>query len=68
MCIALCTTVAHNTAQNRPDNFSSYPSSLLRWCLFEGRGGAQSLVTVQPTDMAMWQSWDWLSVSNYVIL
>ena len=25
MCIALCTTVAHNTAQNRPDNFPSYP-------------------------------------------
>jgi len=24
MCIALCTTVAHNTAQNRPDNFPSY--------------------------------------------
>jgi len=23
--IALCTTVAHNIAQNRPDNFSSYP-------------------------------------------
>jgi len=23
--IALCTTVAHNTAQNRPDNFPSYP-------------------------------------------
>ena len=25
MCIALCTTVAHNIAQNRPDNFPSYP-------------------------------------------
>ena len=25
MCIALCTIVAHNTAQNRPDNFSPYP-------------------------------------------
>jgi len=24
-CIALCTIVAHNTAQNRPDNFPSYP-------------------------------------------
>jgi len=24
-CIALCTTVAHNIAQNRPDNFPSYP-------------------------------------------
>jgi len=39
--IALCTTVAHNIAQNRPDNFPSYPpdnAPLLRWCLFE-RGG-----------------------------
>ena len=25
MCIALCTIVVHNIAQNRPDNFSSYP-------------------------------------------
>ena len=25
MCIALCTIVEHNTAQNRPDNFPSYP-------------------------------------------
>jgi len=23
-CIALCTITAHNTAQNRPDNFPSY--------------------------------------------
>jgi len=25
VCIALCTTVTHNIAQNRPDNFLSYP-------------------------------------------
>ena len=25
MCIALCTIVAHNIAQNRPDSFPSYP-------------------------------------------
>jgi len=25
VCIALCTSVAHNTAQNRPNNFPSYP-------------------------------------------
>jgi len=25
MCIAVSTVVAHNTAQNRPDNFPSYP-------------------------------------------
>ena len=25
MCIAQCTMVAHNIAQNRPDNFPSYP-------------------------------------------
>jgi len=24
VCIALCTIVAHNIAQNRPDNFPSY--------------------------------------------
>ena len=41
VCIALCTIVAHNIAQNRPDNFPLLPSRqspLLRWCLFEGRG------------------------------
>jgi len=26
MYIALCTIVAHNIAQNRPDNFPSYPT------------------------------------------
>jgi len=25
VCIALCKTVAHNTTQNRPDNFPSFP-------------------------------------------
>jgi len=25
VCIALCTIVSHNIAQNRPDNFPSYP-------------------------------------------
>ena len=25
VCIAMCTTVANNTAQNRLDNFPSYP-------------------------------------------
>ena len=25
VCIALCTTVAHNIAQNRPDSFPAYP-------------------------------------------
>jgi len=25
VCIELCTNVAHNTAQNRPDNFPYYP-------------------------------------------
>ena len=40
VCIALCTIVAHNIAQNRPDQFSPLPSRqspLLGWCLFEGR-------------------------------
>jgi len=26
VCIALCTIVAHNIAQNRPDSFPPYPS------------------------------------------
>jgi len=26
VCIALCTIVAHNIAQNRPDSFFPYPS------------------------------------------
>jgi len=26
VCIALCTIVAHNIAQNRPDSFSPYPT------------------------------------------
>ena len=25
VCLALCTFVVHDTAQNRPDNFPSYP-------------------------------------------
>jgi len=25
VCTAQCTIVAHNTAQNKPDNFPSYP-------------------------------------------
>jgi len=43
VCIALCTTVAHNTAHNRPGNFCSYPQnmlpspwSLLRHCCSRG--------------------------------
>jgi len=41
VCSSLCTIVAHNTAQNRPDNFPSCPPDnhqLLRWCLCEGGG------------------------------
>jgi len=30
VCIALCTSLAHNTAQNGPDNFPSYPPVGLR--------------------------------------
>jgi len=53
MCTALCTTAAYNTAQNRPDNFPSYPpdigrqSSLLRWCPFEGRRGPFRTITAK---------------------
>ena len=31
MCIVLCTNVAHNTAQNRPDNFPTYPLDNHQW-------------------------------------
>jgi len=31
VCIALCTIVGHNTAQNRPANFPSYPSDKTGW-------------------------------------
>ena len=36
-CIALCTTVAHNTTQNRPDNLPPIITALMI-CLFERRG------------------------------
>jgi len=32
VCIALCTIVAHNIAQNRPDNFPPYPPDNHRNC------------------------------------
>ena len=32
VCIALCTIVAHNIAQNRPDSFPSCPSDNLESC------------------------------------
>jgi len=42
VCIALCTIVAHNIAQNRPDNFPSYPPDNQQCsddvCLREGGG------------------------------
>ena len=31
VCIALCTTVVHNIAQDRPDNFPSYPPDNHHW-------------------------------------
>jgi len=41
VCIALCTIVAHNIAQNRPDSFPPYPPDNHHCSddvLFEGRG------------------------------
>ena len=53
VCIALCTIVAHNIAQNRPDNFLSYPPDNHHCsddvCLREGGGGGAW----------MWESWVW---------
>jgi len=31
VCIALCTIVAHNIAQNRPDSFPPYPPDRFAW-------------------------------------
>ena len=53
VCIALCTIVAHNIVQNRPDNFSPLPSRqspLRRWCLFEGRGGTTVVIRLRRTN------------------
>ena len=43
VCIALCAIVAHNIAQNRPDNFPSYPPHNHHCSdgLFEGRGSSK---------------------------
>ena len=54
MCIALCTIVAHNIAQNTPDNFPSYPPDNHHCSddvyLREGgfRVGRRSLFETQP--------------------
>jgi len=44
VCIALCTIVAHNIAQNRPDSFPPYPPDNHHISddvyLREGEGGA----------------------------
>jgi len=38
VCIALCTIVAHNIAQNRPDNFPSYhPDTDRKQCITKYR-------------------------------
>jgi len=31
VCIALCTIIAHNIAQNRPDSFPPYPPDNHHW-------------------------------------
>jgi len=54
--IALCTIVAHNIAQNRPDSFPpllSRRSPLLGWCLFEGRGDekTKAIARVHPVHL-----------------
>jgi len=53
VCIALCTIVAHNIAQNRPDNFPSYPPDN-RHCsddVYLREGGKQTNTQTQ-TDAA----------------
>jgi len=42
VCISLCTTFVHNTAQNSSDNFPSYPSIIIAQVLSTGGEGPPS--------------------------
>ena len=48
MCIALCTIVAHNIAQNRPDSFPPYPPDNHHYSddVYLREGGLGKLLTV----------------------
>jgi len=52
-CSSLCTIVAHNTAQNRPDNFPSCPPDNRHcsdeWYLFEGKGMRYKLDSMEQS-------------------
>jgi len=52
-CTALCTIVAHNIAQNRRDNFPSYPPDNHQCSddvyLREGGGGRKTAVNLENT-------------------
>ena len=56
VCISLCTTVVHNTAQNSSDNLPSYPpdnhhcSDVVYW-----RGGALSLLLMYWLQWYLWK-------------
>ena len=64
VCIALCTTVAHNIAPNRPDSFPPYPPDNHRcsddFYLREG-GGLKYPTTVWPSPTGLLRTQNGLS-------
>jgi len=71
--MALCTIVAHNIAQNRPDNFPSYPPDNHHHSddvyLREGGRGCNKVAAPQrvggPTQSGE-QWWDFSGVATYL--
>jgi len=61
VCISLCTTVVHNTAQSRSDCLPSYPpdkhqsSDAVYWR--EGRVIRQASTVYMTKKSVLWQSW-----------
>ena len=68
VCIALCTIVAHNTAQNRPDNFFSYPPDnhhcSVDVYLREGWGQGSE----DRRSSSMWQAYEHVLISSTDLL
>ena len=73
VCIALCTIFAHNIAQNRPDNFPSYPPiTIAPMMSIWGKGGDLSSKQIrlakrlskQADDAYCVESW-WLTLTRF---